>query len=152
MIVDEEGKSLGKMSRDAALSLAKEKGLDLILIAPTAKPPVARVMSFDKYRYQLEKKLKKQRVHKKSQEMKQVQISIREALHDLQMKSDRVNQFLAEEHPVEILLTLRGREKANKDFAREKLANFLKMINPDHKVMTEPKFGGRGLNMQITKK
>lgn len=152
MIVDEEGKSLGKMSRDAALSLAKGKGLDLILIAPTAKPPVARVMSFDKYRYQLEKKLKKQRAHKKSQEMKQVQISIREALHDLQMKSDRVNQFLAEEHPVEILLTLRGREKANKDFAREKLANFLKMINPDHKVMTEPKFGGRGLNMQITKK
>lgn len=152
MIIDEEGRGLGKMTRDAALSLAKEKSLDLILIVPTAKPPVARVMSFDKYRYQLEKKLKKQRGRQKGQEMKQVQISIREALHDLQMKADRVNQFLAEGHVVEILLTLRGREKANKDFAKEKLANFLKMINPDHKVMMEPKFGGRGIGMQVVKK
>ena len=152
MVVDESGKSLGKMTKDSALSLAREKGMDLIEIAPNAKPPVTRIMSFDKFRYQLEKKLKKQRTQQKGQEMKQVQISIREAIHDLQMKANRVNEFLAEGHPVEILMTLRGREKANKDFAREKLANFIKIINPEHKVIMEPRVGGRGIGMQVIKK
>ncbi len=152
MVVDEEGGNLGKMTKDAALKLAQEKGLDLIEIAPMAKPPVARIMSFDKFRYQQEKKFKKQRAQQKGQEMKQVQISIREAKHDLQMKADRVNEFLAEGHPVEILMTLRGREKANKDFAREKLANFIKMINPEHRVIMEPRVGGRGIGMQVIKR
>ena len=152
MVLDEDGKSLGVMKRDVALKLAQEQGLDLIEIAANAKPPVVRLMSFDKFRYQQEKKIKKQQAQQKGQEMKQVQISIREALHDLQMKASRVNEFLAEGHPVEILMTLRGREKANKDFAREKLANFVKMINPEHKVIMEPRVGGRGIGMQVIKK
>lgn len=152
MVIDEEGKSLGTMKKDMALSLAKEKKLDLIEIAPMAKPPVARIMSFDKFRYQQEKKFKKQRAQQKGQEMKQVQISIREALHDLQIKAERVNKFLEEGHLVEIVMTLRGREKANKDFAREKLAEFIKIITPEHKIIMEPKTGGRGINMQVAKK
>ncbi len=152
MVIDDEGKSLGKMTKDAAIAAAKEKGLDLIEIAASAKPPVARIMSFDKFRYQQEKKLKKQRAQQRGQEMKQVQISIREAAHDLQMKADRVNKFLSEGNQVEIVMTLRGREKANKDFAREKLNEFLKIIDPEHKVIMEPKPGGRGINMQIVKK
>ena len=152
LILDEEGKSLGKMTKEAALNLAKERGLDLIEIAANAKPPVVRLMSFDKFRYQQEKKLKKQRAQEKGPEMKQVQISIREAAHDLQMKASRVNEFLTEGHPVEIFLVLRGREKGNKDFAKEKLANFLKMISQEHKVIMEPRFGGRGLTAQLIKK
>lgn len=152
MVLSEEGESLGKMSRDAALKLAQEKGLDLIEIAPMAKPPVARIMSFDKFRYQMEKKFKKQRAQQKGQEMKQVQISIKEAIHDLQTKADRVNKFLDEGNQVEIVMVLRGREKANKGFAREKLDNFVRMINPEHKVIMEPRPGGRGINMQIVKK
>lgn len=134
------------------MKLAQEKGLDLIEIVPGAKPPVARIMSFDKWRYTEEKKFKKQRALKKGQEMKQVQVSIKEALHDLQMKADRVNKFLAEGNQVEIVMVLRGREKANKDFARERLNNFVKLITPEHKVMMEPKVGGRGIYMQVSKK
>lgn len=150
--MDEESNALGKMSRDEALNLAKSKGMDLIEIAPNAKPPVTRLMSFDKFRYQQEKKLKKQRALQKSQEMKQVQISIREAAHDLQMKADRVNKFLEGGHQVEIVMTLRGREKANKDFAREKLDDFVKMITPEHKILMTPRPGGRGIQMQVGKK
>ena len=152
MVIDDEGKSLGQISKDAALKVAKDKGLDLIEIAPMAKPPVARIMSFDKFRYAQEKKLKKQGAKKKGQEMKQVQVSIKEALHDLQVKAERVNKFLSEGHQVEIVMVLRGREKANKDFAREKLRNFITMIDPEHKVIMTPKVGGRGINMQVTKK
>lgn len=151
MIIDNEGKSLGVMTKEAALKLAQDQRLDLIEIAPTAKPPVARIMSFDKYRYLQEKKLKKQRAQQKTQEMKQVQISVREANHDLQIKAERVNKFLSEGHAVEILLTLRGREKAHRDFAREKLADFMKRINPEHKVAMPPRSGMRGIITQVVK-
>jgi len=141
------------METPKALTIAQEKNLDLIEIAPGAKPPVARIMSFDKYRYQQEKKLKQKRAQQKNQDMKQIQISIREARHDLERKAGRVNEFLSEGRRVEILLTLRGREKANKEWARQKLNGFLKeLISPDHKVVMQPKFFGRGITVQIIQK
>lgn len=151
-MIDETGAGLGKMTKEKALTLAKEKGLDLIEIVPSAKPPVARIMSFDKFRYHQEKKLKKQRVQQKTQEMKQVQISVKEAKHDLEMKAGRVNKFLEEGHPVEIMMVLRGREKANRGFAHEKLDTFVKLINPEHKVIMQPRSGGRGIIMHVAKK
>ena len=152
MVLDNEGKSLGILKKEAALRLAQEQKLDLIEIAPNATPPVARIMSFDKYRYLQEKKIKEQKSKQKTQELKQVQISIREAAHDLKMKADRVNEFMAEGNVVEILMVLRGREKGNKDFAKERLFNFIKIINPEHKVLIEPRYGMRGFLMQVAKK
>ena len=151
-VVDELGANLGTLSRDAALKLAKEKGMDLIEIAPNAKPPVARIMSYDKFRYQQEKKEKKQRAMQKGQEMKQIQISFKEALHDMQIKAERLNKFLNEGNAVEILLVLRGREKAHKDFARNKINEFMKLINPEHRVLSEPKFAGKGMTAHVAKK
>lgn len=151
-VIDEEEKNLGVMTREAALNLAKEKGLDLIEISPLAKPPVARIMSFDKFRYQQEKKLKQQKSKQRGGELKQVQISIRAARNDLEIKAKKVNEFLAEGDRVEIVLVLKGREKFNKDWAKEKFNEFLKMIDPEHKVVMEPKFGGKGMIMQIVKK
>jgi len=151
-IIDEAGANIGVLPLTEALQLAKEKGLDLIEIVPNAKPPVAKIMSFDKFRYQEEKKLKKQKAQQKTQELKQVRISARAAEHDLQIKAEKVNEFLQEGHIVEIQLFLRGREKANKDWAKQKLYDFLKIINPEHKVLLEPKYGGRGFNAQVAKK
>ena len=150
-VIDEAGANIGVLSVSEALKSAKEKGLDLIEIAPTAKPPVAKIMSYDKYRYQEEKKLKKQKSQQKIQEWKQVRISARAAEHDLQIKADKVNEFINEGHVVEIQLMLRGREKANKDWAKQKLLEFLKIISPEHKVLMEPKYGGRGFNAQEVK-
>jgi len=140
------------MSREAALKLAEEKNLDLIEISASAKPPVARIMNFDKFRYEQTKKLKKQRVEEKPQEMKQVQIGIGTAANDLKIKVKKVEEFLSEKHPVVIVLVLRGREKANKDWARLKLGEFLKMIPLEYKILFEPRFGGRGLAVQIAKR
>lgn len=151
-VIDEAGANLGVLPLQEALKLAKEKGLDLIEIAPSAQPPVAKIISFDKYRYQEEKKLKKQKAQQKIQELKRVRISGRAARHDLEIKANKVNEFLKAGHVVEVQLTLRGREKAHKDWAKEKLMEFLKIIDPDHKVIMEPKFVGRGFNVQIVKK
>lgn len=152
MVIAEDGQALGKMDIASALKLAKEKKIDLIEIAASAKPPVARLMSYDKFRYQQEKKMKKQKALQKGSEMKQVQISIREAAHDLKMKADRVNKFMDEGSQVEIVMTLRGREKANKDFAKEKLNDFMKIISPEHRVIMEPRVGGYGITLHVTKK
>jgi translation initiation factor IF-3 len=150
--LDENGTNLGIMPREAALKLAQEKGWDLIEISPVAKPPVARIMSFDKFRYQLEKKLKQQRVRQKNQELKQVQIGFTEAPHDLQIKAGRVNKFLKGGYLVEILLTLRGREKIYKDLAKNKLEKFLTIIEPNYRIVMNLKMGFKGLAVQIAKK
>ncbi|MEK7548874.1 MAG: translation initiation factor IF-3 [Patescibacteria group bacterium] len=151
-IVDEVEGNLGVMSLEAALKLASDKGLDLIEIAPMVKPPVAKIISFDKFRYQKEKELKKQRGGQKISELKTVQISARAAKNDLETQAKKIEKFLNEGNKVEISLRLRGREKYNRDWARQKLNEFIAMIPVEYKIAMEPRFGGKGIVMQITKK
>lgn len=151
-VIGPAGENFGVMPKGDALKLAMEKGLDLIEVSPRANPPVCRIMSFDKFRYEEEKKRKKQHAATKGQELKQIQISVREARHDLDLKLRRVNEFLSEGHPVIIALVLRGREKANRDFARQKLDDFLALITTPHLISMAPRWGMRGLNVQIIKK
>ncbi len=151
-VVDETGKNLGIMPREAALKLAESKGLDLIEIAATANPPVAKIISFDKFRYQQEKELKKQKSTQKISELKRIQISVRAAKNDLEIKVKKLDGFLEKGHKVEIFLRLKGREKYNRNWAKYKLEEFLKMITIEYKIALEPRFVGQGLVMQITKK
>jgi translation initiation factor IF-3 len=149
-VIGAEGENLGILSRTEALALAgPESGLDLIEIAPNAKPPVARVMSYDKFRYEEGKREKKERMAQKSVGMKHVQITVRAAQNDLMIKVRQVEKFFAEGHPVEINLRLRGREKRNKEWAMDKLKEFLKLLPMEFKKMGEPKFGANGPGVQI---
>ena len=151
-VIDETETHLGIISREAALDLAQERNLDLIEIVPTAKPPVAQIISFDKFRYQKEKEFKKQRLaQKKSSELKRVRISPRASRHDLETKTALVEKFLQAGHKVEINLFLRGREKYNKDWGLLKLNEFLKIIKIPHKITLAPKFIGRGFVVQLIK-
>lgn len=136
----------------AALELAgPEDGLDLIEIVPQAVPPVVRVMSYDKFRYEQGKAEKKDRQAQKSHGVKRVQISARAAEHDLQIRLHQLEKFLNEGHQVEIFVRLRGREKANKAWAEQKLRDFLKMITVEYKLLGSPRFA-QGLSVQIIKK
>ena len=151
-VIDETGGNIGVLTIEQALAMAREKKLDLVEISPNAQPPVVKIISFDKYRYQEEKKAKKLRAQQKIQEFKQVQISARAAQHDMEVKAKKVNEFLGEGHKVEIMLRLRGREKANKDWAKQKLVEFLKIILPEHKVLMDIRYTGRGFATQVVKK
>jgi len=146
-VLDEAGENLGVLSLEEAIAKAKEGGLDLVLITESANPPVARIVSFDKFRYQKEKELKKQQ--QRVPESKRVQISPREGAHDLSFKLKRLEEFLQAGHKVEIQMTLRGREKGMKDFAKGKLEEFLSKIETPHKRTQEIKSGGRGLITQV---
>lgn len=152
-VIGPNKENLGVLSRAEALALAKpDTGLDLIEIAANAKPPVARLMSFDKYRYEQGKAEKKERLAQKTVGMKQVQISARAGLNDLAVKIRQLEGFLAEGHPIEVQMRLRGREKGNKDWARHKLNDFLQMITTEYRITSEPRFAGRGMIVQLTKK
>jgi translation initiation factor IF-3 len=152
-IINEKGENLGVMSREKALALARpEEGMDLIEIASSAKPPVARIMSYDKFRYEEEKRIKKERLAQKGGGVKQVQISARAAQNDLLIKLRQLEKFMNEGYQVDINVRLRGREKGNKDWARQKLEDFMKMIPVEYKRLSEPRFGGYGLSIQIGKK
>lgn len=141
------------MTREAALALTKpEEGIDLIEVMSTATPPLARLMSFDKYRYERDKAQKKERIAQKSAGLKHIQISARAAHNDLLIKMKKLEEFLGDGHPIEIQMRLRGREKGNKTWALQKLKEFLAMIPLEYKEISPPKFGGRGMAMSIVKK
>jgi translation initiation factor IF-3 len=152
-VIGEKGENLGVMTRAAALLLARpDEGVDLIEISAAAVPPVVRLMDYDKFRFEEDKRIKKERLAQKSAAMKVVQISARAAVNDLMVKVRQVEKFFAEGHPVEVNMRLRGREKRNKDFAMEKLLEFLKLLPVEYKKMSEPKFLGNGPSVQIAKK
>lgn len=140
------------MATTEALRLAQEKNLDLIEVTAAANPPVARIISFDKFRYQKEKELKKQKAGQKTTEWKQIQISVREAKNDMARKAKQADEFLTKGHIVEIMVTLRGREKAHRELAMVKIKEFFQMITVEYKISSEPKYGGRGVIGQIMKK
>lgn len=150
--MDEKGDNLGVMTPKEALAIAVTKGLDLILTVPTATPPVAKIANYDKFRYEKNKELRKQKQAQKTLEMKQIQISMREAKNDLMTKVGRLEKFLDAGHKVEILLTLRGREKGMQDFARGKLREFLTLITTPHTITQDIRPAGRGIGTQIVKK
>ncbi len=152
-VIDEAGKNLGVMKLSEAFALANpDSGLDLIEITASAIPPVVRVMSYDKFRYEEEKRIKKERLAQKGGEMKQVQISVRAAENDLMVRIKQIEKFFAEDHPVEINIRLRGREKYNRPWVVEKVEAFLKMIPVEFKRMSELRFGGRGASIHIQKR
>ncbi len=151
-VIGEDGSNLGVMTHTVALTAAREQGLDLIEISASANPPVVRIMSFDKFRYQKEKEDKKQKASQKAKEMKQVRITPRAASGDLQVKLKKVEEFLAAGHHIEIGVYLRGREKGNREWGLGKLKEFLAMIKSPHNVTLAPRPGGRGFISQIVKK
>jgi len=149
-VVDDIGNNIGVMTRDQALELAAQKGLDLVEISPTANPPVAKIISFDKFRYQQEKEFKKH-AQKPTGGFKQIRISVRAAENDFKIKVKKLEEFLEEGDKVEVMMVLRGREKYNQEWARKKFAEFLKLITAEHQITMPIKPGGKGLVMQIQK-
>lgn len=151
-LVDADGENVGVMSRDEAIEKAREEGLDLIEIAPQAKPPVAKIMDYGKFKYQQAKEEKKKRQNSKSTETKVVQVKINTGEHDLELKAKRTGEWLEEGHRVKVELYLRGRAKGlGRDFHKERIDRFLKYIPVKYKVAQNIKKGPKGLYMIIEK-
>ncbi len=108
--------------------LAYEKELDLVLVNPNSKPPIAKLMDYDKELYQQEKAKRKQRAKQRNTELKEIKLSIKIDKHDFDTKARKAKKFLDKGHKVKVLLMLRGRENLFNDKVSEMIENFKKEI------------------------
>lgn len=151
-VIDNEGQNLGVLSIRDSLELAQNKGLDLIEISPNAVPPIAKIMDFGKYQYEINKKLKKAKAGAKTTETKSIQIKIGTGDHDLGLKAKTASKWLKEGHRIKVELFLAGRTKyMDEKFLRERLDRVLHLLTEEYKVSDSYKRGPKGLAITIEK-
>lgn len=136
-LIDESGQQLGIINTREALRLAKEKNLDLVEVGPNTNPPIAKILDYGKFVYEKEKKQRKEK--KSSDELKTIKIGFRTEKHDLETKIRQIDRFLSKNHRVRVEIKLRGREKGMAGMAKEKLMNFIRLINEPAVIESEPK-------------
>lgn len=140
------------MAREKALALAKENGLDLILVAPNINPPVCKIMDYGKYLYKEKKAERKQKASQKQSEVKGIRLSLRTGEHDIEVKVNRSRKFLSERHSLKIQLILKGREITHLDLAREKMLKFAEKLAEIAIMDMPPKRQGNSLIMTLSPK
>ena len=150
-MVDETGQNLGVLETSEALRIAGERGLDLIEISPTAKPPVCKIMDFGKFKYEREKGEREHGKKQKDIEVKGIRIGFTTGKHDLLLRARQAEKFLKEGDKVRIDMRLTGREKAHRDLALKKFGAFLEMIEIPHALELPPKKLPQGFIAIITK-
>ncbi len=135
------------MTRDEALRMAQEKDLDLVEVAPLAKPPVCKILDYGKYVYRQQKQEQKHKRRQKKTEMKTIRLSLRIDDHDLDTKAKRARKFLEENNSVKVILMFKGRENAHEDLGRGKIDDFFERVKEVGTIESPPKKQGNSINM-----
>ena len=149
-VLSDEGEQLGIISRAEAMQIAEDKGLDLVLVSPDAKPPVAKVMDYGKHKYELEKKKKEARKNQKKIEVKEVKFSCKIADNDIAYKVKHAREFLEKGKHVKLRVFLRGREMANPEWGVDVLNRVWPMLEDVGNLESKPAQEGRYINMYVT--
>ena len=151
-VIGKDGEQLGIMSAKDAFKLAKDADLDLVKIAPTAKPPVCKIVDYGKYRYEAMRKEKEAKKKQKVIDIKEVRLSPNIDTNDLNTKVNQARKFLAKGDKVKVTLRFRGRELAHVNASKSILDEFAKMLEDVAVVEKEAKFEGRSMIMFLTEK
>lgn len=149
-IVGENGEQVGVMSSSAALAMAYEKNLDLVLIAPTAQPPVCRIMDYGKYRFERDKKEKEAKKRQTVVEVKEIQLSCRIDTHDFETKVKHAHRFIGDGNKVRVVVKFKGREMSHLEIGRDILAKFEEACSDVGTVDKRPALEGRFMSMVIS--
>jgi len=142
-VIDENGQNLGIMPIKEALALAEEKGLDLIEIAPTAKPPVCKLGDFGKFKYEMKKKAKEAKKKQKQIEVKELKMRVSIEEHDYQVKLKQLKEFLEEGNKVKLRIIFRGRENLRPELGEKLLQRFVKDVEDLGFLEKKPSKEGR---------
>ena len=151
-LIGEDGEQLGIMSARDAMKLAREANLDLVKIAPTAKPPVCKIIDYGKYRYELARKEKEARKKQKVVEIKEIRLSPNIDSNDLNTKMNAAKKFLSKGDKVKITLRFRGREMAHMNASKHILDDFAENLAEVSVVEKAPKIEGRSISMVLAEK
>jgi len=146
-VVGDDKKQYGIISKEEALKIAESQNLDLVLISPDAKPPVAKIMDYGKHKYQLERKKKEAKKNQKKIEVKEVKFSCKIADNDIAYKVKHAREFLEKGKHVKLRVFLRGREMANPELGVEVLNRIWPMIEDVATLEKAPHQEGRYITM-----
>lgn len=151
-LIGEEGEQLGVMSSKDAMKLAKDAELDLVKIAPTAKPPVCKIIDYGKYKYELTRKEKEAKKKQKVTDVKEIRLSPNIDVNDMNTKVSQARKFLSKGDKVKVTLRFRGREMAHMGKSRQILDDFYAKVEDISAVEKPTKLEGRSMIMFLTEK
>lgn len=151
-VIGEDGQQLGVMSSRDAMKLAEEAGVDLVKIAPTAKPPVCRIVDYGKFRYEQTRKEKDAKKKQKTTEVKELRLSPNIDTNDLNTKVNAARKFLSKGDKVKITLRFRGREMAHMNNSKHILDDIAQALSDVAVVDKAPKVEGRSMTMFLAEK
>ena len=149
-VVDQNGEQLGVMSGRDALALAEERQLDLVKIAPQARPPVCKLMDYGKYRFEQSKKEREFRKNQKVITVKEVRLSATIEDHDVDVKFKNAVKFLKEGNKVKVTIRFRGRQITHSEIGRQVMTEFAERIKEYGTVDKPPQIEGRNMSMFIS--
>jgi translation initiation factor IF-3 len=149
-IVGPDEKQIGIMKRDEAIFKARQMGMDLVLVADKAKPPVARIIDFNKFKYQQQQKEKESRKKTKATDQKEIRFTPFIAQKDFQTRINRVKEFLTDGHKIKLTVRFTGRQITRKDFGFELLKKAANELVEFGTQETTPKFQGKLLWITIS--
>ena len=151
-VIGEDGEQLGIMSSKEALKLAEEAGVDLVKIAPTAKPPVCKIVDYGKYKYEQTRKEKEAKKKQKTVEINELRLSPNIDTNDLNTKINAARKFISKGDRVKITLRFRGREIAHMNNSKHILDDFAEALSDIAVVDKAPKVEGRSMTMFLAEK
>ena len=151
-LIGPDGEQIGVVSSREAQKIADEAGLDLVKIAPNAKPPVCKVIDYGKYRYDLARKEKDAKKKQKTVELKEIRLSPNIDTNDLNTKMNAAKKFLAKGNKVKITLRFRGREMAHMNSSKHILDDLAEQLSDIAVVEKAPKIEGRSIGMVLAEK
>jgi translation initiation factor IF-3 len=146
-LIGVDGEQLGIMALEQALAHAQEEGLDLVEVAPTAEPPVCRVMDYGKFKYQQNKKVKEARKKSTSVQIKEVKFRPKTDEHDINTKIGQAKKFLAKGHKLKLTVMFRGREMAHPHLGEEMLTRVSELLAEDAVIESAPSREGRHMSL-----
>jgi translation initiation factor IF-3 len=151
-VIGEDGEQLGIMSAKEAIKLAEEAGVDLVKIAPTAKPPVCKIVDYGKFKYEQTRKEKEAKKKQKVIDVKEIRLSPNIDTNDLNTKINAARKFLSKGDKVKVTLRFRGREMAHMQSSKHILVDFGESLNDVAVVEKEPRVEGRSMTMFLAEK
>jgi len=151
-VVDEEGKQVGILPLQRALEIARERGLDLIEVAPQTHPPVCRILDYGKFKYQQEKRRKKTQKKHSTGALKEIRLSYKIDEHDFMVKARSVRKFLDEGHRVKVSLRFRGREMMHRRLGEKVMERLIKETEDMGRVESSPRRSERSIELYLIPK
>ncbi len=148
-LIGSDGQQQGIIEVREALRRAREQDLDLVLVGENAQPPVARMMDYGKYRYELQQQVKEARKRAKHQEMKSIKFRVKIEGHDYQTKVNHIRRFLKSGHKVKIVIMFRGRERTHPELGQEILNRVARDVAELATVDSPPTLAGMDMNMML---